>query len=94
MPSDLSADQIDSFLDERQAWIREGESISRTFMFSDFSEALGFVVRIGAASEVSDHHPDIDIRWNRVTCVLSTHSEGALTSKDLELAAKFDKIAG
>jgi 4a-hydroxytetrahydrobiopterin dehydratase len=94
MPSDLSADQIDSFLDKRQAWMREGESISRTFVFSDFSEALGFVVRIGAASEVADHHPDIDIRWNRVKCVLSTHSEGALTRRDLDLAAKFDEIAG
>ncbi len=94
MPSDLSADQIDSFLDGHQAWTREDESISRIFVFSDFSEALGFVVRIGAASEVADHHPDIDIRWNRVTCVLSTHSEGALTSRDLELAAQFDQIAG
>lgn len=94
MPSDLSADQIDSFLNERHAWTRDGESISRTFVFGDFNEALGFVVRIGAASEVADHHPDIDIRWNKVTCVLSTHSEGALTSKDLELAAKFDQIAG
>lgn len=94
MPSDLSADQIDSFLNERHAWTRDGESISRTFVFGDFNEALGFVVRVGAASEVADHHPDIDIRWNKVTCVLSTHSEGALTSKDLELAAKFDQIAG
>ncbi len=94
MPSDISADQIDSFLSEHHAWIRDGESISRTFVFNDFSEALGFVVRIGAASEVADHHPDIDIRWNKVTCALSTHSEGALTSKDLELAAEFDEIAG
>jgi 4a-hydroxytetrahydrobiopterin dehydratase len=62
-------------------------------VFGDFNEALGFVVRIGAASEVADHHPDIDIRWNKVTCVLSTHSEDALTSKDLELAATFDAIA-
>lgn len=94
MPTDLSTDQVDSFLNERHAWTRDGESISRTFVFGDFNEALGFVVRIGAASEVVDHHPDIDIRWNKVTCVLSTHSEGALTSKDLELAAKFDQIAG
>ncbi|MEE8457014.1 MAG: 4a-hydroxytetrahydrobiopterin dehydratase [Acidimicrobiia bacterium] len=94
MPSDLSADQVDSFLNKRHAWTKDGESISRTFVFGDFNEALGFVVRIGAASEVADHHPDIDIRWNKVTCVLSTHSEGALTSKDLDLAAKFDQIAG
>ena len=94
MVSDLSNDQIESFLADHHAWTRDGESISRTFQFSDFNEALGFVVRIGAASEVADHHPDIDIRWNKVTCVLSTHSEGALTSKDVELAITFDQFAG
>jgi 4a-hydroxytetrahydrobiopterin dehydratase len=93
MPTDLSSDQIGSFLGSHGGWIREGESITKTFVFGDFNEALGFVVRIGAASEVADHHPDIDIRWNKVTCVLSTHSEDALTSKDLALAAIFDDIA-
>lgn len=94
MASDFSNDQIEAFLADHHAWTRDGESISRTFQFSDFNEALGFVVRIGAASEVADHHPDIDIRWNKVTCVLSTHSEGALTSKDVELAITFDQFAG
>ena len=93
MPSDVSPDQINSFLIGHEGWIRHGESITKTYAFGDFNEALGFVVRIGAASEVADHHPDIDIRWNKVTCVLSTHSEDALTSKDLELAATFDAIA-
>ncbi len=93
MPSDLSPDQIDRFLGAHDAWIRDGASITKTYVFGDFNEALGFVVRIGAASEVADHHPDIDIRWNNVTCVLSTHSEDALTSKDLDLASTFDDIA-
>jgi 4a-hydroxytetrahydrobiopterin dehydratase len=93
MPSDVSPDQINSFLLGHQGWIRHGESITKTYVFGDFNEALGFVVRIGAASEVADHHPNIDIRWNKVTCILSTHSEDALTSKDLELAATFDAIA-
>jgi 4a-hydroxytetrahydrobiopterin dehydratase len=93
MPSDLSPDQIDRFLLAHGAWVRNGPSISRTYVFGDFNEALGFVVRISTASEVADHHPDIDIRWNKVTCILSTHSEDALTSKDLDLAATFDRIA-
>jgi len=93
MPTDLSPDQIDSFLDSHSGWIREGESITKTYVFGDFNEALGFVVRIGISSEVADHHPDIDIRWNKVTCVLSTHSQNALTSKDLTLGAAFDDIA-
>jgi len=93
MPTDFNADQIEQFLSERPAWILEGVSIRREYVFEDFNEALGFVVRVGAASEVADHHPDIDIRWNRVTIVLSTHSAGALTSKDLVLGEQFDTFA-
>ncbi|MDK1019502.1 MAG: 4a-hydroxytetrahydrobiopterin dehydratase [Actinomycetota bacterium] len=93
MATDISPDQILRFLHDHPEWTREADSITRTFVFSDFNEALGFVVRVGAASEVADHHPDIDIRWNKVKCVLSTHSQGALTSKDLALAASFDGFA-
>jgi len=94
MPTDLTPDQINAFLSVRPEWTRDGESISRTYLFGDFNEAMGFVVRIGIASEVADHHPDIDIRWNKVTCVLSTHDQGALTSKDLDLASHFDECTG
>ena len=93
MATDLNADQIARFLSEHPQWVLQGASIRREFIFDDFNQALGFVVRIGAASEVADHHPDIDIRWNRVTCLLSTHSERALTSRDLALAAKFDTFS-
>jgi 4a-hydroxytetrahydrobiopterin dehydratase len=81
-----------AFLTEHPGWELDGESISRTYRFHDFNEAMGFVTRVGLASEVADHHPDIDIRWNRVTLVLSTHSEGALTSKDTDLAAMCDSF--
>jgi 4a-hydroxytetrahydrobiopterin dehydratase len=94
MPTDLTSEQIDAFLTAHPEWDRDGESITRVFVFSDFNEAMGFVVQIGMASEVADHHPDIDIRWNKVTCVLSTHDQDALTSKDLDLAAQFDELAG
>ena len=90
MTTDITAEQIELFLDESPAWNREGPSITRTFVFADFKEAMGFVTRIALASEVADHHPDIDIRWNKVTCVLSTHEQNALTSKDLDLARTFD----
>ena len=90
MPSDLTPDQISAFSAEHSHWERSGESISRTFTFADFNEAMGFVTRVAIASEVAYHHPDIDIRWNKVTIVLSTHSESALTSKDLGLASQFD----
>jgi 4a-hydroxytetrahydrobiopterin dehydratase len=80
------------FLAEHPDWELVDESISRTYRFRDFSEAMAFVTRVGLASEVADHHPDIDIRWNRVKLVLSTHSEGALTRKDTDLAALFDEF--
>jgi 4a-hydroxytetrahydrobiopterin dehydratase len=78
------------FLADHPEWRLEGDSITRTFVFADFIEAMGFVARVGMASEVADHHPDIDIRWNKVTLTMSTHDEGALTHKDTELAAVFD----
>lgn len=66
----------------------------RTFQFSDFVEAMGFVTMVALAAEKLDHHPDIDIRWNKVTLVLSTHSEGTLTDLDAELARRADDAAG
>ncbi len=81
-----------AFCADHPDWTLDGESISRTFGFTDFNEAMGFVTRVAIASEVADHHPDIDIRWNKVTIVLSTHSESALTEKDTELAAAFDRF--
>ncbi len=92
MPSDLTNDQRRAFLDEHDEWSLDGETITRTFVFADFNEAMGFVTRVALASEVVDHHPDIDIRWNKVTVALTTHSQGALTSKDLELAVTFDAM--
>ena len=74
-------------------WTMEGEEIRRTFRFADFREAMGFVTEVALAAEAADHHPDIDVRWNTVTLTLSTHSAGALTDKDLALAAEIDGLA-
>jgi 4a-hydroxytetrahydrobiopterin dehydratase len=89
----LDDDGRGAFLAQHPDWELEGESINRTFTFADFSEAMGFVTRVALAAEVADHHPDIDIRWNRVTLVLSTHEAGALTEKDTSLAAVCDQMA-
>ncbi len=77
---------IETFLEDNPVWERDGEAIKAEFKFKDFSEAMGFVTRVGLAAEKADHHPDIDIRWNKVLLVLSTHSEGGITKKDLDLA--------
>lgn len=81
-----------AFLEEHPEWTLEGESISRTFVRRDFKDAMGFVMQVALAAEVADHHPDIDIRWNKVTLVLTTHDEGALTTKDTALASAIDEF--
>jgi 4a-hydroxytetrahydrobiopterin dehydratase len=77
---------IDALTKEDQAWKRDGNSLVAEFEFKDFAEAMQFVNRVAEMAESVDHHPDIDIRWNKVRLVLSTHSEGGITQKDLDLA--------
>ena len=88
----LTAKARQEFLADHPDWTVEGESISRTFQFGDFTESVGFVVRVGFLAEAADHHPDIDVRWSKVTLVLSTHEEDALTEKDSHLAAAVDAL--
>jgi len=88
----LSAAEITEFLESHPAWSRSGKEITRTFEFPDFVESIGFVAEVAVFSEKANHHPDIDIRWNRVTLRLSTHSEGGLTEKDVGLATRFDTL--
>ena len=88
----LTEAQLTAFLDDH-VWEREGDSIVRTFEFGDFVEAMGFVTSVALNAEKASHHPDIDIRWNKVTLRLSTHSEGGLTEKDTELAGEVDSLA-
>lgn len=88
----LPEPELTAFLEEHIGWQKENEMIRQTFVFSDFTAAVGFVVRVGFLAEAADHHPDIDIRWNKVTLELTTHSEGALTEKDTALAAAIDDL--
>lgn len=75
------------------AWKKKGASIHRTFKFTDFPGALRYVNAVGRLAEKAWHHPDIDIRWNKVTLALTTHDAGGLTDKDFSLAAQFDRLA-
>jgi len=69
-------------------------AIAATYELTDFVAALDFVNRVGHEAELMNHHPDVDIRWNKVTLVLSTHSEGGLTHNDFELARRINDVAG
>ena len=90
----LTQEARNEFLAEHPDWTLDGETISRRFMFDGFADAIAFVTKVAMAAEVADHHPDIDIRWNKVTLTLTTHSEKALTTNDTELAAKADSFVG
>jgi 4a-hydroxytetrahydrobiopterin dehydratase len=80
------------FLTAHSGWTLDGETIARTFVHSDFNAAMGFVTRVALLSEVADHHPDIDIRWNKVTIALTTHDQGGLTEKDVDLAGAIEAL--
>ena len=91
----LSDSDVTARLAELPDWTRadaDEPSITATYELADFAAALAFVNAIGAEAEERNHHPDIDIRWNTVTLVLSTHSEGGLTEADFDLAATISRL--
>lgn len=87
MPQRLSEPEIEAALRQHPEWTREGDAIRRTFTFRNFLESVEFVNRVTERAEEMNHHPDVDIRWNKVTLRLSTHSLGGLSKADFELAA-------
>ena len=82
----------DAFLSASDGWTLDGETISKTYQFANFAGAMGFVTGVGVLAEKAFHHPDIDIRYSKVTVALTTHDQGGLTEKDTELAAQFDAL--
>ncbi|MEO7717066.1 MAG: 4a-hydroxytetrahydrobiopterin dehydratase [Capsulimonas sp.] len=74
-------------------WSRKDGVLTRTFEFKDFTQALQFVNQAGETAESINHHPDIDIRYNKVTFRITTHDSGGLTIHDFELAAASDDFA-
>ncbi len=90
----LSEAQIQDQLGKLNGWKLEGKEIGKRYQFKDFARAMGFVNSVALVAEGMDHHPDIDIRWNKVKLSLSTHSAGGLTEKDFKLAAMIDDLLG
>lgn len=88
----LTAPQIRTALGTIPEWKKSGPAITRVFVFKDFPKAVRFVTRVARLAEKAWHHPDIDIRWNKVTLTLTTHDQGGLTEKDFRLARKFDRL--
>jgi 4a-hydroxytetrahydrobiopterin dehydratase len=85
---------VDAALAQGMTWERDGTVLVKVHTGRAFADSLSYVNAVGALAEEMDHHPDIDIRWNRVTLRLSTHSAGGITEADLELGRRIDALPG
>lgn len=93
--ADLLSDiAIQRELGSLSGWSRKGDVLTRTYQFRNFSDSLEFVNRVGELAEKANHHPDIDIRYSKVTLTLSTHDAGGITSNDIALARAIDSTGG
>jgi 4a-hydroxytetrahydrobiopterin dehydratase len=89
----LSEIEITTRLAAIPRWKVQAGELVRIFEFKDFRVSLAFVNKIGEAAEKAGHHPDIDIRYNKVRLALVTHDAGGITTKDFDLAATADRLA-
>jgi 4a-hydroxytetrahydrobiopterin dehydratase len=89
----LSDADINDALSDLPDWKRRGGTITRMIKAPSFLEGIELVRQVAEAAEAADHHPDIDIRWRRITFALSTHSAGGLTGRDMMLAHQIDQLA-
>jgi 4a-hydroxytetrahydrobiopterin dehydratase len=92
MAERLSDIAIQRGLGSLPGWSRRADVITKTFQFRSFLTGIDFVDAIARVAEAADHHPDIDIRYTKVVCTLSTHSAGGITQKDLDMAKEIDRV--
>ncbi len=91
---DLLADeQIEARLSELEGWERDDVLIAKTFEHDDFIGSIEFVRLLVAPAEDMNHHPDLNVSWNKVTVTITTHSAGGLTENDFVLARRIDALA-
>ncbi|MBC8076728.1 MAG: 4a-hydroxytetrahydrobiopterin dehydratase [Chloroflexales bacterium] len=88
----LTPEPLAAKLKALSGWTRQGDEIRKTYTLPSFPATIAFVTQVGFLAEAASHHPDIDIRYTRVTFTLTTHDVGGLSAKDVELAAAIDKL--
>jgi 4a-hydroxytetrahydrobiopterin dehydratase len=88
----LQEHEIDERLGSLEGWTREGDAITKTFERGDFVGSVRFVDSLVGPAEEINHHPDLEISWDKVKVTVSTHSEGGLTAGDFELAQKIESL--
>jgi 4a-hydroxytetrahydrobiopterin dehydratase len=90
MPDALSKAELDEIIHRHPNWKLESGKLVREWTFNDFVEAMAFVNRVATLAEAAGHHPDIDIRYNRVLLALISHDAGGITRRDATMAMRID----
>ncbi|MCC7054813.1 MAG: 4a-hydroxytetrahydrobiopterin dehydratase [Gemmatimonadaceae bacterium] len=90
----LSDIELQRALGRLPGWSKRSGVMSKVFSLPSFPAAIAFVTRIADAAEAAQHHPDIDIRYTKVTIALSTHDSGGLTQQDVDLAGVIETLGG
>ena len=90
----LSEDEIQEHLAKLPGWQVEDITLGKTYRFPSFAKSMEFVNQLAQMAESVQHHPDIDIRYDKVTIGLTTHDSGGVTANDVEMAATADDLAG
>lgn len=95
MSSPLSQKEIETALAGLSGWAFASDALIKEFKFTNFKDALAFLVRAGLEAEALDHHPEWTNVYNRVSVRLNTHDVGGkVTAKDVELAKRMEQVAG
>jgi len=89
----LALEELDAHLQKLPGWQVENDTLNKAFGFPSFAKAIEFVNLIARSAEAVNHHPDIDVRFNKVVVSLTTHDSGGLTTLDTDLAASADDAA-
>ena len=89
----LNQNEVEQKIREIPQWQQKEQTITRTFIFKNFVEAIAFVNQLVEPAEAAGHHPDLEISYNTVIISLSSHDAGGLTQKDFELAKTISTIA-
>lgn len=90
-PKQADADIIEA-LATLPGWSRRGDTLQKTYVFADFYRTIAFVNAVAWVASQQDHHPDIDVRYNRCGVTFSTHDAGGITLNDLICAARVDAL--
>jgi 4a-hydroxytetrahydrobiopterin dehydratase len=88
----LSADEVNNRLRTLDGWFGDTQAITRTVELPTFVSAIEVVNRVADVAEAMQHHPDIDIRWNKLTFACASHEAGGVTGADVDLAHRINEI--